>query len=144
VISGTSNAVSNYAINVQAADSGTPQQKAVASYTIAVASGFTVTFTVQPSNTQSQAQITPSVKVLVIDNFGSTVQGAVVQMTIATGPAGATLTGQTTQTTGQGGIAVFGGLGISGKGKNFQLKATITSPANGAGAFAVSVPFSVD
>jgi len=142
-ISGTANAVGKYAFTIQAADSGAPQQKATASYTLAVASSFTVSFAVQPSNTQSQTQITPSVKVLVVDNFGNLVRGAVVQISIAGNPGGGTLTGQTTQTTGQGGIAVFGGLGISGKGNGYQLTATVTSPSSGAGAFAISAPFNV-
>ena len=143
VISGTSTAVGNYAFTIQAADSGAPQQKATASYTLAVASSFTVSFAVQPGDTQSQSQITPSVKVLVVDNFGNVVRGAVVQMTIAVNPGGGTLTGQTVQTTGQGGIAVFGGLGISGQGNGYRLKATVTSPSNGTGASAVSAPFNV-
>jgi putative Ig domain-containing protein len=142
-ISGTSSAVGNYAFTVQAMDSGTPQQKATASYTLAVASSFAVSFAVQPSNTQSQSQITPSVKVLVVDNFGIPVRGVVVQITIAVNPGGGTLTGQTIQTTGQGGIAVFGGLGINGKGKGYQLKATVISPSSGAAAFALSAPFNV-
>ena len=143
VLSGSSTVVGNYAFTIQAADSGAPQQKAIASYTLTVASSFAVSFAVQPSSTQSQTQITPSVKVLVIDNFGNPVRGVVVQMTIAINPGGGTLTGQTIQTTGQGGIAVFGGLGINGKGKGYQLKATVISPANGAGAFALSASFSV-
>lgn len=143
VISGTSIAVGNYAFTIQATDSGLPQQKATASYTLAVASSFTVSFAVQPSNTQSQSQITPSVKVLVVDNFGNPVRGAVVQVTIAVNPGNGILTGQTIQTTGQGGIAVFGGLGISGKGSGYQLKATVISPSGGVGAFALSAPFNV-
>jgi Putative Ig domain len=142
-ISGTSSAVGNYAFTIQAADSGSPPQQSAASYTLTVASSFTVSFAVQPGNTQSQTQITPSVKVLVVDNFGSPVRGAVVQLTIATNPGGGTLTGQAIQPTGQGGTAVFGSLGITGKGNGYQLKATVTSPANGAGAFAISAPFSV-
>lgn len=143
VISGTSSTSAVYAFTVQAADSGTPRQKATASYTLAVASNFTVSFIVQPSNTQSQSQITPSVKVLVVDNFGNTVRGAVLQLSIAVNPGGGTLTGQAVQTTGQGGIAVFGGLGISGSGMGYKLKATVTSPANGSGAFAISTSFNV-
>jgi hypothetical protein len=142
-ISGTSSAVGNYAFTIQAADSGSPQQQATASYTLTIASNFTVSFAVQPGNTQSQTQITPSVKVLVVDNFGNPVRGAVVQLTIAVNPGAGTLTGQTIQTTGQGGIAVFGSLGITGEGNGYQLKATVTSPANGSGAFAISAPFNV-
>lgn len=142
-ISGTSSAVANYAFTIQAADSGSPQQKAIASYTLTVTSAFTVSFAVQPDNTQSQSQITPSVKVLVVDNFGNPVRGTVVQLTIAVNPGGGTLTGSTTQTTGQGGIAVFGSLGINGRGTGYQLKATVISPSNGAGAFALSSPFNV-
>lgn len=143
VVSGTSSAVGNYSFKVQAQDSGAPQQKATASYTLTVASSFAVSFAVQPSNTQSQAQITPSVKVLVVDNFGNPVRGVVVQITIAVNSGGGTLTGQTIQTTGQGGIAVFGGLGITGKGNGYKLKATIISPSSGVGAFALSAPFNV-
>jgi len=143
VVSGTSGPIGNYAFTVQAMDSGAPQQKATASYTLTIASGFTVSFAMQPGNTQSQTQITPSVKVLIVDNFGNPVRGAVVQMTIAVNPGGGTLAGQTIQTTGQGGIAVFGGLGISGNGKGYQLRATVISPSNGTGAFALSAPFSV-
>jgi Putative Ig domain len=143
VVSGTSSAVGNYAFTVQSVDSGAPQQKAPASYTLTVASSFAVSFAVQPGNTQSQSQITPSVKVLVVDNFGNPVRGAVVQITMAVNSGGGTLTGQAIQTTGQGGIAVFGGLGINGKGKGYQLKATIISPSNGVGAFALSAPFNV-
>ena len=142
-IGGTSSAVGNYAFTIQAADSGSPQQKAIASYTLTVASSFTVSFAVQPDNTQSQTQITPSVKILVVDNLGNPVRGAVVQLTIGVNPGGGTLTGSTTQTTGQGGIAVFGSLGINGRGTGYQLKATVISPSNGAGAFALSAPFNV-
>ena len=142
-LTGKSSAVGNYSFTVQALDSGTPLQKAAASYTLTVASSFAVSFAVQPGNTQSQSQITPSVKVLVVDNFGKPVRGAVVQITIAVNLGGGTLTGQTTQTTGQGGIAVFGGLGISRKGNGYQLKATVISPSGGVGAFALSAPFNV-
>jgi len=144
VITGATNAVGNYAFTVKAVDSGAPQQSATASYKLAVASSLTVTFAVQPSNTSSRTQITPSVKVLVTDNFGNAVRGAVVQLTIATGPSGAALTGQTIQTTGQGGIAVFGSLGTTGETGTYQLKAMVTSPSNGTGAFAISTPFSVN
>jgi Putative Ig domain len=143
VVSGTSNAAGAYSFNVQAVDSGSPQQKATASYTLTVASNFTVSFAVQPSNTKSQSQITPSVKVLVVDNFGNGVRGATVQISFAVNPGGGVLTGQTVATTGQGGIAVFGGLGISGTGIGYQLKATVISPSNGNGAYAISVPFNV-
>ena len=143
VISGTSSTVGIYSFTVQAADSGAPQQKATASYTLTVASSFTVSFAVQPSNTSSQTQITPSVKVLVVDNFGNPVRGAVVQITIAVNPGNGVLTGQTIQTTGQGGMAVFGGLGINGKGKGYKLKATVISPSAGTGAYAISTAFNV-
>jgi hypothetical protein len=143
VINGTSGSTGISSFTVQASDSGAPQQKATASFTLTVADNFTVSFAVQPNNTQSQSQITPSVKVLVVDNFGNAVRGVVVQMSFAVNPGGGILTGQTIQTTGQGGIAVFGGLGINGKGKGYQLKATLISPSNGSGAFAISAPFTV-
>lgn len=143
VLSGTSIVINNYSFTIQTLDSGAPQQNATASYTLTVASSFTVSFAVQPGNTQSQSQITPSVKVLVVDNSGNPVRGAVVQLSIAVNPGGGTLTGSTTQTTGQGGIAVFGSLGINGSGTGYQLKGTVISPSTGAGAFALSAPFNV-
>lgn len=143
VISGTSQIAGIYSFGVQAVDSGAPAQTAAASYTLTVASNFTVSFAVQPSNTSSQTQITPSVKVLVIENFGNAVRGAIVQITLAVNPTNVTLIGSAIQTTGTGGIAVFGGLGVSGAGAGLQLKATVTSPANGTGAFAISTPFNV-
>jgi len=64
-----------------------------------------------------------------------------VQLSLATNPTGATLTGTTVQTTGNNGVAVFSSLGISKKGSGYALKATVTSPQSGA--FIISVPFNV-
>ncbi len=142
VISGSATSTGMFSFTVKAADSSSPQQSATASFTISVASTLSISFTVQPSNTSSTAsQITPAVKVLVVDNLGHSIAGATVQMSLATNPTGATLTGTTVQKTGNNGIAVFSSLGINKKGNGYTLKATVTSPQNGA--FVISVPFGV-
>jgi len=107
-----------------------------------VATNLSVSFSIQPSNTSSNAsQITPSVKVQVVDNLEHSASGATVQMSLGTNPNGAALTGVVVQTTGNNGIAIFSSLGISKKGSGYTLKATVTSPQ--LGAVAVSVPFNV-
>ena len=142
VLNGSSTSIGLFSFAVKAADSSSPQQSTTASFTISVASTLSVSFTVQPSNTSSSAsQITPAVKVLVVDNIGHSIAGATVQMSLATNPTGATLNGTTVQTTGNNGVAVFSSLGISKKGSGYALKAAVTSPQNGA--FIISLPFDV-
>ena len=142
VISGAATTIGQYSFTVKAVDSSSPQQSATASFTISVATSLSVSFSTQPSNTSSNAsQITPAVKVQVVDNLGHSVSGATVQMSLGTNPTGATLTGTTVQTTGNNGVAIFSSLGISKKGSGYTLKATVSSPQ--FGAVAVSVPFNV-
>jgi hypothetical protein len=142
IIGGSPTSIGQYSFMVRAADSSSPQQSATASFTIGVSTTLSISFTVQPSNTSSTAsQITPAVKVLVVDNLGHSIAGATVQMSLGTNPTGAMLTGTTVQTTGNNGIAVFSSLGINKKGNGYTLKATVTSPQNGA--FAISVAFNV-
>ncbi len=142
MISGSTTSIGVFAFAVKAVDSSSPQQSATASFTISVASNLSVSFTAQPNNTSSNAsQITPAVKVQVVDNLGNTVAGATVQMSLATNPAGASLSGTTVQATGNNGVALFSSLGITKKGNGYTLKATVTSPQTGA--FAISVPFNV-
>ena len=142
LISGSATAIGLYSFTARAADSSSPQQSATASFTIHVPSSLTVVFTVQPKNTSSaSSQITPSVKVLVTDSLGHALCGATVQMSLASNPTGASLFGQTTVKTGNNGIAIFSSLGVNKVGNGYTLKATVTSPQNGA--YAISVPFSV-
>jgi len=142
VITGSATTTGLFSFTVKAVDSSSPQQSTTASFTIHVPSTLSIVFTVQPSNTSSaSSQITPAVKVLVTDSQGHALCGATVQMTLASNPTGASLTGQTTATTGHNGIAVFSSLGINKVGNGYTLKATVTSPQSGA--YAISVAFNV-
>jgi len=142
VISGSPTATGTFSFTVKAADASSPQQSTTASFTISAASTLSIVFTAQPSTTSSaSSQITPAVKVLVTDNLGNSLSGATVQMSLASNPTGASLTGLTIVTTGNSGIAVFSSLGINMVGNGYTLKALVTSPQNGATA--ISVPFNV-
>jgi hypothetical protein len=142
VLNGSSTSIGLFSFAVKAADSSSPQQSANASFSISVASNLSISFNTQPSNTSSAAsQITPSVKVTVVDNLGNVVRGATVQMSLATNPTGALLTGNTVGVTGNNGVANFSNLGINQAGNGYTLKATVTSPQYGA--VAISVPFNV-
>src|SRR5260370_4707245 len=142
VISGAGTIFGQYSFTVKAADSSSPQQSATASFTISVATNLSVSFSTQPSNTSSSAsQITPAVKVQVVDNLGHSVSGATVQMSLGTNPTGATLPRTTGQTTGNNVVAIFSSLGISKKGSGDTLMDTVTNPP--FAAVVASVPFNV-
>jgi len=142
VLNGSSTSIGLFSFAVKAADSSSPQQSANASFSISVASNLSISFSTQPSNTSSAAsQITPSVKVTVVDNLGNALRGAKVQISLATNPTGALLTGNTVGVTGNNGVAIFSNLGINQAGNGYTLKATVTSPQYGA--VAISVPFNV-
>jgi hypothetical protein len=143
VISGSPTALGTFSFTVKATDSGAPQQTASASFTIAVASSIKVSFAVQPSNTAVGAAISPAVKVLVVDNLGGAVPGATVKMTFAMGPGSATLGGQTVQTTGTDGVAIFPNLSINKPGRSYELRATVTSPHGGGDPDEESAQFNV-
>ena len=142
VISGSATVTGSFSFTVKAADSSSPQQSTTASFTIHVPSSLSIVFTVQPNNTSSaSSQITPAVKVRVTDSRGHSLCGAKVQMSLASNPSGASLTGQTIVTTGNNGVAVFSSLGVNKSGKGYTLKALVISPQSGA--YAISVAFNV-
>jgi hypothetical protein len=142
IISGSATTTGIFNFTVKAADASAPQQSTAASFTISVASSLSIVFAAQPNNTSSaSSQITPAVKVLVTDNLGHILSGAVVQMSLSSNPTGASLIGQTVVITGNNGIAVFSSLGVNKTGKGYTLKALVTSPQSGA--YAISVPFNV-
>jgi putative Ig domain-containing protein len=143
VIGGSPMALGTYSFTVKVVDSGTPQQSATTTYTIAVAASIKVSFAVQPSNTTVGAAISPAVRVLVLDNLGGVVRGAAVQMTFAANPSGAKLGGQTVQTTGADGVAVFANLSINKAGRAYMLRATVTSPHGGGDPDEESTEFKV-
>jgi hypothetical protein len=140
VLSGTPTATGTFTFTVQVADTSTPQQAATKSFSITVAALYTVSFYVQPSDSSPNKQITPAMKVLVVDAKGKGVYGVTVTLSIAVNPGGAVLTGSSVATTGNNGIAIFASNYLNKSGTGYVLKAT-TNLA-GAGT-ALSNPFSI-
>jgi hypothetical protein len=140
VLSGTPTAVGTFSFTVQVADAGGPQQVVTKPFSIIVASLYTVSFYVQPSDSSPNKQITPSIKVQVVDAQGKGVSGVTVTLSIAVNPGGAVLSGTTVATTGNNGIAIFASNSLNKTGTGYVLKAT-TNLA-GAGT-ALSNPFSI-
>jgi hypothetical protein len=140
VISGTPAAFGAFGLTVQAVDSGAPQQVATKALSITIAPAFTVSFYVQPSNTSPNAQVTPALKVLVVDANGKAVSGVTVTLTVAVNPGNSVLSGTTVAVTGNNGIAIFASNSLNNVGMGYRLQAT----ANLAGAApALSNPFNV-
>ncbi|MBI4420748.1 MAG: Ig-like domain-containing protein, partial [Gemmatimonadetes bacterium] len=93
-------------------------------FNIAVGAASKLAFTVQPSNTQIAATITPAVQVVVQDAQGNTVTSATTEITLSieTNPGGGTLSG-TTRVNAVNGVATFGNLSIDRAGNGYKLKA---------------------
>jgi hypothetical protein len=115
------------------ADASAPQQVATHKYTIVISNKYTVTFQVQPSNTEANHPITPPVKVKVTDSKGKAVKGATLTASLAVNPGGGTLKG-TTATTAADGTATFNNQSINKVGNGYQLLVTVTNPAGGGSA----------
>jgi hypothetical protein len=99
-------------------------------------------FTVQPSNTQFGAIITPAVQVTAADAFGNIATGFVGDVTIAIGIDGsalqnATLTG-TLVVAAANGVATFSDLSIDQVGVGYTLVVSATGPGG-----ATSRPFNI-
>jgi hypothetical protein len=140
VISGTPTAAGTFSFVVQVTDSSSPAQVATKPFTLTVGPAFTVVFTVQPSDTSPNAQITPAIKVVVQDAKGKLISGVTVRLTIEVNPGGAVLSGTTVQTTNNNGVAVFASNSLNKIGTGYRLRAT----ANVAGAVpAISNPFNI-
>jgi hypothetical protein len=140
VLSGTPTAVGTFSFTVQVVDTGTPQQVAIKSFSISVASLYTVSFYVQPSDSSPGKQITPSIKVLVVDAQGKGVSGVTVTLSIAVNPGGSILSGTSVSATGNNGIAIFASNTLNRTGIGYVLEAT-TNLAGAGTAF--SNPFSI-
>lgn len=140
VLSGTPTATGAFTFTVQVADASTPQQVATKSFSITVAALYTVSFYVQPSDSSPNKQITPAMKVLVVDAQGKGVYGVTVTLSIAVNPGGSALNGTSVATTGNNGIAIFASDYLNKTGTGYVLKAT-TNLA-GAGT-ALSNPFNI-
>ena len=140
MLSGTPTAVGTFSFTVQVVDTGTPQQVAIKSFSISVASLYTVSFYVQPSDSSPGKQITPSIKVLVVDAQGKGVSGVTVTLSIAVNPGGSILSGTSVSATGNNGIAIFASNTLNRTGIGYVLEAT-TNLAGAGTAF--SNPFSI-
>jgi hypothetical protein len=141
VISGTPAVLGSFSFTVQVIDASSPQQTATQGLTIVINNAYTIVFTVQPSNSSPGSQITPSVKVKVTDAKGNTVKNAVCVASLGVNPSGGTLSGTTTATTGNNGIAIFASQSINLSGTGYQMLMTVTSPAGGGSV--LSVPFNI-
>jgi len=140
VLSGTPTAVGTFSFTVQVRDTGAPQQVATKAFSISVASLYTVSFYIQPSDSSPNKQITPAIKVLVVDAQGKGVYGVTVTLTIAVNPGGAVLSGTSVATTGTSGIAIFASNSLNKTGTGYVLKATTNLAGTGT---ALSNPFSI-
>jgi hypothetical protein len=95
-------------------------------------------FTVQPTTTIADHQITPAVKVTVEDAAGNVVTGVTGSVAVAiTGTSGATLGGSTTAALVNG-VASFGTLYINTSGTGYTLAATTSGLPTAA-----STPFDI-
>jgi hypothetical protein len=140
VISGTPSAMGTFSFTVQAADAGAPQQLAKQAFSIIVAPLYSLSFYVQPSDSSPNAQITPAIKVQVLNAQGNGVSGVAVTLAIAVNPGGSVLSGTTTAITGNNGIAILASNSLNNTGTGYILQAT----ANLAGAgVALSNPFNI-
>ncbi len=90
-----------------------------------------LTFTQQPSTAAQSGVSFPQQPALQLRDGGGnpvTQQGVAVNAALS-GPAGGSLIGSTTATTGAGGLATFAGLGVAGPVGNYQVAFTANSGA---------------
>jgi hypothetical protein len=90
-------------------------------FTIMPGQPIRLAFTVQPTDSDPLAIISPPVEVAVLDPFGNVVTGSTIAITIglALNPGGSILSGKTTQLTSNG-VAVFDDLSLD-KASSFYL-----------------------
>ncbi|HET6934802.1 MAG TPA: putative Ig domain-containing protein [Candidatus Angelobacter sp.] len=141
MISGTPATFGTFAFTVQATDSGSPAQTATKALSITIAPAYTLSFAVQPSNTSPNAQITPAIKVAVVDANGKAVAGITVVLTIAVNPGNSVLSGTTTAVTGNNGIAIFASNSLNNVGIGYRLQAS--APNLPGAAPVLSVAFNI-
>jgi hypothetical protein len=122
------------------ATSGALTSPTSAMFNITAGAASQLAFTVQPTNTNAGAPITPSVQVSIEDAGGNLVTGSTLAVTVAIGtnPSGGTLSGTLTQSA-VAGVATFAGLSINDAGVGYTLKAT-----SGALTAATSSAFTVN
>ncbi|MGH9568005.1 MAG: Ig domain-containing protein, partial [Candidatus Angelobacter sp.] len=139
LVNGTPSAVGTFSFTVHLADSSVPQQVRTSAFSLRVAELYGVSFYTQPSSSSPGPQITPSIKVQVVDAQGHGLSGVAVTMSIAVNPVSAVLSGTTTAVTKNNGIAIFASNSLNKSG-GYVLQAT----TNLAGAgVALSNPFNI-
>ena len=143
IISGTPTAAGTFNFTAKVTDSGLPAQTATHTYTISVPNPLVVTFLVEPSNTSPKSQITPAIKVQVLDTKGNAVIGALVVLTIEVNPGGSVLSGTTSALTGNNGVAIFASNSLNNPGIGYELRATATYGTNETN-YVISTPFSIE
>jgi uncharacterized protein YjbI with pentapeptide repeats len=142
LLSGTPSKAGTFTFTAKVTDASVPAQIATQSYTLVVPNPLTVGFQVQPSNSSPSTQITPAIKVQVLDTKGHAVSGATVVLSIANNPGNAVLSGTTTASTNSQGVALFANNSVNASGIGYTLRATATVGTTQAG-FAISMPFDV-
>ena len=145
VLSGTPTASGTFTFTVTLTDSSTPQQTAASAFSIVVGAvaSANLTFVQQPTQTAGGQGISPAVTVRVTDNTGAVVGSVVVAVAIGNNPAGGTLSGSTTATTDEGGIATFATLSIDRGGVGYTLVASLPAIACCSVVPATSIGFNV-
>jgi len=145
VLSGTPTASGTFTFTVTLTDSSTPQQTAASAFSIVVGAvaSANLTFVQQPTQTAGGQGISPAVTVRVTDNTGAVVGSVVVAVAIGNNPAGGTLSGTTTATTDEGGIATFATLSIDRGGVGYTLVASLPAIACCSVVPATSIGFNV-
>ncbi len=142
VLSGTPTTPGTFGFTARVTDSSIPAQTASQAYTVTVPNPLSVSFLVEPSNTSPNTQITPSIKVQVLNANGQAVSGATVVLTLQSNPGGGILSGTTAASTNDQGIALFAYDYISASGTGYTLRATATVGSTQFG-FVISTPFNV-
>jgi hypothetical protein len=142
VLSGTPTTPGTFGFTASVTDSSIPAQTASQAYTVTVPNPLSVSFLVEPSNTSPNTQITPSIKVQVLNANGQAVSGATVVLTLQANPGGGVLSGTTAASTNNQGIALFAYDYISASGTGYTLRATATVGTTQFG-FVISTPFNV-
>lgn len=141
VISGTPSTFGTFGFTVQVLDSSVPSQVATKPLSITIAPAYTLSFAVQPSNTSPNAQITPAIKVAVVDSKGKAVSGVTAVLAIAVSPGNSVLSGTTVAVTGNNGIAIFASNSLNNVGIGYVLQAS--APNLPGAAPVLSVPFNI-
>jgi adhesin/invasin len=106
-------------------------------FTVSAAAAADLAFVQGPTPVKAGRSIKPAISVSLTDAFGNPITGTTVKLAIASGPAGAILSG-TLKVAAENGLATFSGISLTESG-GYTLKATHGSltPAT-SGDFAVS------